>query len=75
MLSISTDYNFDEIVDLFNNYSMNVSYEGKAIKNYNLDKLGDDAIFIEKKRSQNYQTGIPTIRSMPEYCVNNGYKK
>lgn len=75
MLSISTDYNFDEIVDLFNNYSMNVSYEGKVIKNYNLDKLGDDAIFIEKKRSQNYQTGIPTIRSMPEYCVNNGYKK
>ena len=75
MLSISTDYNFDEIVDLFNNYSMNVSYEGKVIKNYNLDNLGDDAIFIEKKRSQNYQTGIPTIRSMPEYCVNNGYKK
>ena len=75
MIEPSLNYNFDEIVDMFNNYSMNVSYNGNVMKNYNLDLLGEDANFIEKKRIQNYQTGIPPIRSMPEYCKNNGYTK
>lgn len=75
MLEPSLNYDFNEIVDMFNNYSMNVSYNGNVIKNYDLTNLGDDANFIEKKRIQNYQTGIPPIRSMPEYCKNNGYSK
>lgn len=75
MIEPSLNYNFDEIVDMFNNYSMNVSYNGKVMQNYDLNSLGDDAIFIEKKRTQNYQTGIPPIRTMPEYCKNNGYSK
>ena len=75
MIEPSLNYNFDEIVDMFNNYSMNVLYNGNVMKNYNLDSLGDDSSFIEKKRVQNYQTGIPPIRSMPEYCKNNGYIK
>ena len=75
MLESSLNYDFDQIVDMFNNYSMNVSYNGKVMKNYDLSSLESDANFIEKKRIQNYQTGIPTIRSMPEYCKNNGYSK
>lgn len=76
MLEPYVEYSFDELVGMFNNYSMNVKYNGTNYKNYSLDNLGsEDANFIEKKRIQNYQTGIPTIRSMPEYCLANGYSK
>lgn len=72
----SVNYDYSDIISMFNNYSMNVSYNGNTIKNYNIDMLGDEnANFIEKKRNQNYQTGIPTIRSMPLYCIENGYSK
>lgn len=72
----SNNISLDKTIDEFDNYSMNALYNGVQIKNYDLEPLGkSDSDFIEKKRFQNYQTGIPTIRSMPEYCEKNGYSK
>ena len=75
-LANSININYNDIINQFENYSMNVNVDGKTIQNYDLSSLGEeDSKFLKKKEIQNYQTGIPNIRSMPKYCIDNGYKK
>lgn len=74
VITRSTNYDFDEIVQMYNNYSMNVVENGEKKENYSLTTISKSSEkFFRETEKDNYFADIKNLRDMPQYCKENGY--
>lgn len=74
MISKNTNYELDEIIEMYNNYSMNIIEDGVKKKNYSLTSFDESTSnFLNEIEEENYFADIKNLRDMPEYCKENGY--
>ncbi len=74
IIARNTNYNFDEIVEMYDDYSMNVIENGEKKENYSLTSLQKSTEkFFRETEEENYFKEIKNLRDMPQYCKDNGY--
>lgn len=76
MLANNTNYSFEEIVDMYEQYSMNVIKNEQNQKNYNINSFDKSTIeFFKETEEKKYFADIRSLRDMNEYCKTNDYSK